>query len=89
MGQTVEQLVKSSVVNKIWLCPHVVHKPSFSTNNLLKGIECTKSTVPKQLLDKEVRKEFKEGGFLCIIWYNDPANEEEMKKQEVIIPGTN
>ena len=83
---TVGEIIKSSTAAKIWLCPHVVHHPSFSTNNLLRGIECTKSTVPNELLDKEVRKQFKEGGFLCLIWYNSPECEAELKTKVVDFP---
>lgn len=86
MSQTVSELIKISTIDKIWLCPSVVHQPSFRTNTLLRGIECTKSTVPKKLLDMEVRKHFKEGGFLCIIWVNTHETEHEIRREEADLP---
>lgn len=80
---TVAEIVADSKYNKIWLCPHEVSAGTFETNPLLRGIECTRSTVPKKLRDKEVEKHFSEDNFQCIIWINDgslSSNEEECEE---------
>lgn len=68
--QTVENIISKDIHNKIWLCPHEVLNSTFERNPLLQGIECTRGTVPKELLDKSVDKTFVDNGFLCIIWRN-------------------
>lgn len=68
---TVEECVKSTSLSKVWLCPHIVNDIRFNVDPLLRGVECTKSTVPVDLRTKEVRSTFKEAGALCIIWQND------------------
>ena len=70
MCETVREILSKFDHSKIWLCPHEVSDSTFERNPLLKGIECTRTTVPKELLDKSVDKTFVESGFLCIIWRN-------------------
>ena len=72
---TVIEYVKEKQPSKVWLCPDTVYHPKFNPNPLLQGYECTKSTVPEKLRNKEMVKHFLENGFTCIIWKND--NEEE------------
>lgn len=63
--------VKQYDYNKIWVCPHIVNTGSINIDPILKGIECTSSTIPGPVLDKKVWKHFNDGKVHCIIWYND------------------
>ena len=75
--QTVIELINNDTHHKIWLCPDHVSDNTFQTNTLLKGIECTRYTVPDKLQDKKIKKHFLEDNFLCIIWENDGSLERE------------
>lgn len=68
---TVIECAEQSKKTKIWLCPHEVKHPKFVPHPFLTGIECSKSTIPDGLKDKRVTKQYVDGGFQCIIWFND------------------
>lgn len=75
---TVREYIKGLSKDKIWMCPELVHSPKFNQHPLLAGLECTRSTVPKILLDKKVIECFYEGGLNCIFWDNSREFEEEL-----------
>lgn len=76
---TVSELVAQSSQHKVWLCPSISACQTFQTHPLIKGVECTKSTVPEKLKDMKIEKYFVEDGFLCIIWVNDGSLEKEVE----------
>ena len=68
---TVGEYLKMHDYAKIWVCPHIVNSGSINIDPILKGIECTASTIPDPILSKKVWGHFNDGKFHCIIWYND------------------
>lgn len=68
---TVQEKADQTKYNKIWLCPHLVFTDKIDAGPLLTGIDCTKSTIPVELKDKNVTKSFVESSIQCIIWEND------------------
>lgn len=69
---TVSQYIKQKgVVGKIWLCPHLVSNGKIGNPSTLTGFECTSSSIPEDIKQKRVWTHFREGGFECIVWYND------------------
>lgn len=68
---TVEEYVREHDSSKVWVCPHLVSNGKIGNPTYLGGVECTPSTIPEQVKPKKVRKVFKQGGFLCIVWQND------------------
>lgn len=84
---TVAEHVKRCSYSKIWLCPSIVHTNRIDPGPLLKGIECSKSTIPEPLKDKLVRRRFAENNTECIIWENDNEQalldfEDKQKREE-------
>jgi len=69
--KTVRQVVDSYALSKIWLCPDHVPVSPFKVIPLLRGLDCTNTTVPPELEEMRVTKVFFEDNTLCIIWKND------------------
>ena len=67
---TVQEFVNQKRGKKLWLCPSIVNNIKFNPDPVLKGLECTESSIPEVLKDKYVRTYFNENGTLCIIWEN-------------------
>jgi len=67
---TVQEYVAQSGKSKYWLCPNIVVGGKIDTNELYSGYECTPSTIPEALKDKEVIKHFADTGCDCVIWEN-------------------
>jgi len=70
-GETVIEHIKKSHYTKLWLCPSLVSDGRIGGDPLLRGIECTPSSVPKELYDKKVRTVYNDCGTHCIVWVND------------------
>ena len=68
---TVQEYVNERSYSKIWVCPHIVSNGKIAYDPVLKGIECTPSTIPPAIRDKKVWSKFADGSTLCVIWYND------------------
>lgn len=81
MTRTVSEVVSQQLNNKIWLCPSVVSCKTFRIHPLLKGIECTKSTVPQDLRNMKVEKYFSDCDFFCVIWINDGTLQAKFEKE--------
>ena len=69
--KTVMETVNSYASTKIWLCPDHVPFSPFKNIPVLRGIDCTDTTIPEELKDMPVTKVFFEEGALCLIWKND------------------
>lgn len=68
---TVQDYIKQHRKDKIWLCPSIVSNSKLAVDPILRGIDCTPSTVPEEIRGKLVRRSYIEGGALCIIWENN------------------
>lgn len=68
---TVSEFISTNKVSKLWLCPNRVSSGKLSIDPLLQGYECTSTTVPIELRDKEIDKHFIENKTECIIWHNE------------------
>lgn len=79
---TVQEQVTQSGKSKLWLCPDVVFNPKFNPNLYLGGYECSKSSIPKELREREVFKHFPDNGFECIIWRNDIEFEQNLNSMK-------
>ena len=68
---TLTEYLKQHKYSKIWLCPDIVSDGRIKRNPLWQGIDCTPSTIPEELKEKEVVRTFNDCGSHCIIWKND------------------
>lgn len=69
---TVSQYLKQhGISGKVWLCPNAVSNGRIGNPDYLTGVECTVSSIPSEVKDKHVWNHFREGGFECIVWYNE------------------
>lgn len=70
---TVAEFVEKNVDRtKFWLCPNALFSGKINTDPVLAGYECTRTTIPQKVQDKEVVKHFGEEGVMCIIWEHTP-----------------
>lgn len=69
---TVEQFIKQKgLVGKAWTCPHLLSNGKIGNPEYFYGVECAINNIPKEILPKKMSNYFREGGFHCIVWYND------------------
>ena len=71
---TVQEFCNQHKHNKAgyWLCPHLCRNMNISPRPYECGIDYQNvGSIPKELLDKEITKTFREDGVICIIWRND------------------
>ena len=55
-----------------WLCPSICKNMTITPRLYEYGIGYQNgSSIPNELLEKEVRKTFREDGVICIIWENE------------------
>ena len=87
---TIREYIPQAAKTKIWLCPSTVYTPRFNAHPVFAGYECTKNTVPEEILDRDFCKHFVENGTDCIIWQNSVEFETELnaKKREISYTST-
>lgn len=55
-----------------WLCPNICSNQNITPRKYEYGMEFVSSGfIPKELLDKELVKAFREDGKYCLIWRNE------------------
>lgn len=57
--------------HSLWLCPSIVKNSSVNQKPSEQGLEFQNyGSVPTELLDKTIVKQWRENGFNCLIWDN-------------------
>lgn len=81
MPLLIKHLMENNDYNKksCWLCPHEARNQKIAPRPFETALEYKfLRNIPRELMDKEVKKLWLEddGKTLCIIWYNELAEEE-------------
>lgn len=72
---TVIECARQSSKSKIWLCPNIIVGGNVKLPMMFSGYDCTKTSIPAKLRDRNVVKTFNDAGACCIIWENVPYRE--------------
>lgn len=75
----VEELLQTCKKPRVWLCPRLLTSGRIEVHPILKGIECTKTTVPELIKGRRVVRHFTENSMDCIIWENAGLELEDKK----------
>lgn len=73
---TVQDFVKKQGCSKLWLCPDIARWTKIDPHPILKGIDCSASTIPETIKERQALKWFKEAGVDCIIWKSEKSDSE-------------
>ena len=83
---TVQDFVKRQGCTRLWLCPDIARWTRIDPHPVLKGIDCSVSTIPEIIKPRQVLKWFKEAGVDCIIWKSEKSDS-EIKVDESVESG--